>query len=233
MNNFLAVCLAAILFSPVGARAGQEVLFYQISRDYGREGPQGMLFRREFEARMFKHANWHQRLFISLYEPAVDQTLEIYTKPDGSRWLSYTHATPPPSRLIEPVSPGEGYDSKKELKGVRITRSESELPPNLANELEVLWGTMLPGAPREPEKQSTHHVIYVHAPAFVALLRSNSTVQTGRIAMAAIDTPAYQGFVEIVEDLINLGKHRHSERILARLPSRIQNLQTLLRKNDT
>ena len=51
---------------------------------------------------MFKQANWHQRLFISLFEPPVDQTLEIYTKPDGSRWISYTHATPPPSRLIEP-----------------------------------------------------------------------------------------------------------------------------------
>ena len=73
---------------------------------------------------------------------------------------------------------------KKELKAVRIMRRESELPSNVANEIELLWKTMLPGLPREPENQSTHHVIYVHPPAFIALLRNNNTVQTGRIAMA-------------------------------------------------
>ena len=112
-------------------------------------------------------------------------------------------------------------------------RRESELPSNVANEIELLWETMLPGLPREPENESTHHVIYIDAPAFVALLRSKDTVQTGRIAMTAIDTPAYRCFVQIVEDLIKVCNERRHDRILGRLPPRIQHLRALLQKNKT
>src|SRR2546423_13374030 len=79
-----------------------DVLFYKISRSYGLEGVQGRIFQRKFEARMFTHARWHERLYVNPYEPDIDETLETYSKPDGSRWLSHHRATPSLSRLIEP-----------------------------------------------------------------------------------------------------------------------------------
>lgn len=231
MNTRSAALSAIILCVLTELCSGQTVLFYKESRNYGREGVQGEIFRREFEARMFKYADWRERLFVALYEPAVDQTLEIYTKPDGSRWLSYTRGTPAPSRLIGPAPSGERYDSAKELKAIRITRREIALPSNVANEVELLWQAMLPGPAREPKNQSTRHVINIHAPAFVAFLRHNGSVQTGRIVTTAIDTPAYHSFVQIVEDLMKACNARQTDRILSQLPTKIQHLRALL-KNE-
>lgn len=227
MNTKFATSLALILCSLTEAYAGQNILFYKQSRNYGREGRQGEIFRREFEVRMFKNANWHQRLFINLYAPAVDQTLEIYTKPDGSRWLSYRRATPSISPLFGPALPGERYDIGKELAAVKVIQREIELPTNVANEAELLWRTMLPGLPHEPESRK----IYMDYPSFVACERSNNSVQTGRIAMAAIDTPAYQSFVEIIEDLMRACNGEQKERRLSQLPSKIRRLRELLKRD--
>jgi hypothetical protein len=207
---------------------GQTVLFYKESRNYGREGAQGEVFRREFEARMFKYANWRERLFVALYEPAVDQTLEVYNRPDGSRWLSYTSSSPSVSRILDA---GQlGYDTENGLRAVRITRRQIALPADLASEIELLWQTMLPGPANEPKNQSTKHVINIHAPAFVAFVRDNGSVQTGRIVTTAIDTPAYHSFVQIVEDLLKACNGRQTNRILSQLPSKIQHLRAQLKK---
>lgn len=231
MNTKFATCLAVILarmlFTPIELCAGQNILFYKESRNYGREGRQGEIFRQEFEARMFKNANWHERLFINLYEPAVDQTLEVYTKPDGSRWLSYRRATPSMSPLFGPSFPGERYDITKELAAVRVRQREIELPANVANEIELLWRAMLPGLPHEPESRR----IYMDYPAFVAFERNNNSVHAGRIAMAAMDTPAYDSFVQIVEDLMRACSGEQKDRRLLRLPFKIQHLRALLKKN--
>jgi hypothetical protein len=48
------------------------------------------------------------------------------------------------------------------------------------------------------------------------------------MAMAAINTPAHHAFVDIVEDLIKACNGMSKERRLARLPSKIHHLQSLL-----
>jgi len=201
---------------------GENILFCKTSRNYGRDGPRGNKFRQEFEARMFKHHDWLQRLFVVLYEPDVDQTLEVYAKPDGSRWLNYTRATPSVSKAID--AERWGYDTKKELKAVHIMTNEIALPPNVAAQIELLWRAMLPGLTREPESQR----VYMDHLSFVAFRRDNDSVQTGRIAIAAIDTPAYHAFADIVEDLIKACNGMSKEQRLARLPSKMHHLQSLL-----
>lgn len=175
---------------------------------------------------MFKYANWRQRLFVALYEPGVDQTLEVYAKSGDSHWLSYTCSTPGVSRAIDAAQ--WGYNTEKELKAVRIERHEIALPTNLANEIQLLWQTMLPGSQSEPEHHSGR--IYLDYPAFVASLRNDGSVKTGRIATAAINTPAYHSFVQIVEDLMKACNGKQTDRTLSRLPSKIQHLRTLLKK---
>jgi len=219
---FLAILLCAV----TDVCSGQIVLFYNESSNYGREGIQGENFRREFEGRMFKYTNWHQRLFVALYEPAVDQTLEVYSRSDGSRWLSYTSATPPVSRLLD--AGRWGYNTEKGLKAIRITRREIALPGNVADEIQLLWQTMLPGSQTEPQNRSGR--IYLDYPAFVASLRDKGATYTGRLAAAAINTPAYNSFVEIVEDLLKACNGKQTDRILSRLPSKIQHLRALVKK---
>lgn len=179
---------------------------------------------------MFTHARWHERLYISHYEPAIDETLETYSKPDGSRWVSHHRATPSLSRIIEPAPSGEQYDLQKELDAVRITSREVALPAEVANEIGLLWRAMLPGLPDEPRNQSTRHVLYIHAPAFIAFSRDNNSVKTGRIATAAHDTPAYRAFLGIVDDLIKVcdRSSASTDAVLRKLPSKIRDLRTRL-----
>jgi hypothetical protein len=228
MNAKSAVFLAILLCLLTELCSGQNVLFYKESSNYGREGEQGEIFRREFETRMFHYANWRQRLFVALYDPGVDQTLEVYSKSDGSHWLSYTCSTPAVSRVLDagPL----GYNTKKGLRTVRITRHEIALPTNVASEIQLLWQSMLPGSQSEPRNRPGR--VYLDYPAFVASMRNDGSVQTGRLAAAAIDTPAYHSFVQIVEDLLKACDGGQTDKILSRLPSKIQHLRALLKKSQ-
>ncbi|MGI9086415.1 MAG: hypothetical protein ACR2HH_01520 [Chthoniobacterales bacterium] len=227
MKNKLATYLAVMLCVLTEVCSGENALFIKESRNYGRQGPRGHKFRREFEARMFNPANWRQRLYVTFYEPDVDQTLEVYSKPNGALWLSYTRATPSLSKAID--AERWGYDTEKELNAVRIMRREIALPDNVAKEIELLWQTMLPGSLRGGEDQSER--IYVHPPGFEAFLRRNNSVRAGTIPMAAIDTPAYRSFVHIVEDLLKACNGGSKDQIFARLPSRMQHLRALLKRD--
>lgn len=231
MNKSSAGCLAAILCVVItGHCFARETLFYKISRTYDQPGLQGRIFQREFEARMFPRSRWHERLFISPYEPAIDETLETYSKPDGSRWLSHRRAAPSLSRIIEPAPSGEQYDIKKELEAVRVTSQEVALPAEVAKEIGLLWRTMLPGLPSEPKNKSTMRVLYIHPPAFIAFERENQSVETGRIVTAAIETPTFRAFADIVDDLIKVceGGGVATNSIFEQLPRKIRRLRERL-----
>ena len=141
----------------ISAREGsaKELLFKTepANDDYrGADKKLGEAYRTEFNPRMFPHRTWHQRLSYSSYKPDVDETVEIYSKPDGSRWLSHRRAIPSLSGLIlRRVVYGEKFDLKKRLDAVRISSQEVALPAEVAKEIELLWETMLPGVANPPE----------------------------------------------------------------------------------
>lgn len=232
MNKILFCGLAGIVSLAVASSCfAGDILFYKISRTYGRKGSQGQVFQQQFEARMFTHTAWYERVYVSTYDPAVDDTLETYSKPDGSRWLSHHRATPALSRLIEPALSGKQYDLRKELAAVRVTNHDVMLPAAAASEIGLLWREMLPGLSDEPKDQSTTHVLFIHAPAFIAFSQNNGSVKTGRIAMAAYDTPAYRAFVDIVGDLISACDRgaKAEDPVFARLLDRSRRLRSRLR----
>lgn len=211
------------------ASHARDVLFYQTSKNYHLEGREGEVFRRQFESRMFSHADWLGRLVIIFDEPEFDQTLEVYAKPDGSRWLSYVRATPALSLLLTPTLPGEHYDTAKDLAVVRYIRREIALPADVADQIEQFWHIIMPGSRRKPEPPAGR--VNLRLILFVAFLRDHGSIQAGEIPLPAIDTPAYHSFVEIVEDLMKACNGGQKDRILARLPSKIQHLRALLKRD--
>src|ERR1044072_1004281 len=97
MNKILgSILLALWFFTFTGVSPAKELLFqaepanHNYARGLGKK--LGEAHRTEFDPRMFSRQTWHQRLSYSSYKPVLDETLEIYTKPDGSRWLSHRQA---------------------------------------------------------------------------------------------------------------------------------------------
>ena len=231
MKNFFFRSFAAIVCIALpDLCSGGEMLFFKQSRSYGREGPQGKTFQRQFEQRMFRQAQWRQRLYVSVYEPAVDETLQVYLKPDGSRCLSHFRATPSLSRIIEPAPSGTQYDLQKELTAMRITSQDIILPSAVADEIEMLWKKMLPGLSNEPNTIGGEHVLVAHAPSIIAFAREGNAVKTGQVAMVAYNTPAYREFISIVDDLIKECDRggKPNDPIFAILPDKIRRLRARL-----
>jgi hypothetical protein len=211
----------------VNASFASGVLFYKVSRNYGHEGPFGETLRRELETRMFTHSTWQQRLYGESHDPDVNETLESYTQPDGSIWLSHKRATPSISGIIwNRIFIGKHFDLKKELDAVRITDHEVALPSGVARELQLLWRAMLPGAAEAPKPPK----LYMHVPIYVGFAKEHNSVETGSIAIAAYDTPIYRTFIEIVSDLREVcdrGGYA-ADSTLQRLPDKIRRLKARL-----
>jgi hypothetical protein len=232
MNKILgSILLALWFFTFTGVSPAKELLFqaepanHNYARGLGKK--LGEAHRTEFDPRMFSRQTWHQRLSYSSYKPDLDETLEIYSKPDGSRWLSHRQAKPSLTGLIlRRVVHDEKFDLKKQLDAVPITSHEVALPPEVANEIELLWQTMLPGVAKAPEPGT----LSVHAPIFDAFVRSDHSVKTGRIPMAAYDTPVYRAFVDVIKDLREAcDRHVNSaDPMFKRLPVKIRNLRARL-----
>jgi hypothetical protein len=231
----VSIALAMLACSPAGAElAAGNILFRKASRNYDETGELGRARTREFETRMFTQRTWRQRLYCSGdHATDVNDTLEVYAKPDGSGWLAFRHATPSLSREINRrYFVHDQFDLKKSLDSLRITGGDIRLPPTVANEIEALWQVMLPGLDREP--QSKTRIIIVNAPMFIGFRREGPWVVAGTIANAAYGTRAYREFVDIVDDLIYLcrssGKARNA--LLARLPQRMEKLRGRLSKSS-
>jgi hypothetical protein len=210
-----------------------EAFFYKAPRNYAAEGLLGKVYRRELETRMFTHPTWSERLYCNRDEPDIDETLEVYSKPDGSRWLNYRRATPSFSRLIRSRILGDAkFDLKKELDAVHVVSQEAALPTEVATEIELLWRTMLPGLPNEP-KEPEHgvtHTVYLNVTVLIAFAKEDRSIKTGSIAMVMHNTPAYRAFTGIVDDLIKLchAKGIPRDRIFAELPGKMRDLRLSL-----
>jgi hypothetical protein len=228
MNRpFRLFSAAALWLVCTNACFASEVLFYKVPRNYGQEGLLGEAFRREFETRMFTHPNWRQRLYGESHDPDVNETLETYTKPDRSIWLSHRHAVPSLSRIIwSRIYIGERFNLTKRLDSVHITDHEIALAPDVAKELELLWRAMLPGLEEAPKPP----VLYMHTPRLIAFSRENNSVETGSIAIAAYNTPIYRGFLGVVGDLKDLCDHGadSTDPAFGRLADRIRRLRARL-----
>lgn len=232
LNRILgSILLALWLFISARESSAKELLFQAepANDDYARGlGKKlGEAYRTEFDPRMFPHRTWRQRLSYSSYKPDVDETVEIYSKPDGSRWLSHRRANPSLTGLIlRRVVHGEKFDLKKQLDAVPITSDDVALPPEVANELELLWQTMLPGVAKAPKPRTLH----IHAPIFDAWVRKDHSVKTGRIPTAAYDTPIYRAFVDVITDLRAACDRdgNSADAIFTRLPNKIKRLRARL-----
>jgi hypothetical protein len=234
MSKYLAVRLALVIsLLATQPCPAAERLFRIASRNYDARGSLGKAYRNELEPRMFAHAAWLQRLYCNPYEPDIDETLEIYAKPDGLRWLSYRRANPSISRYIgERYALGERFDLKEKLRAVHVEKKEIALPAEVATEIEVLWRAMLS---RLSEEQKTNvHVLVMHAPAIIAFMREGDSVKTGRIATAAYDTPAYKAFITIVDDLTKACSRsaKLTDPAIVGLPHKIRALTAKLRHQD-
>jgi hypothetical protein len=208
------------------AQAG-DLLFVEASKRYDKEGDLGYAFRREFEPRMFTHATWRQRFYRS-FNFGDDETLEFYVRGDGSRWLSFRRATPSLTQaILDRYGSGEEFDLKKRLDSSRIKACETELPENVATQIEVLWQTMVPGVVKEPERKGFGST----APGVLYALKKNGkSTEIGAVAFGAYHTPAYEEFVKIVDDLIGLCERPTARALLLRkLPGEIQHLNDRLR----
>jgi hypothetical protein len=224
-----SILLALCFFIPARGCLAKELLFQAEPVNYDHDRKLGEAYRTEFNPRMFPHRTWHQRLAYSSSEQDVDETLEIYSKPDGSRWLSHQRAKPSLTVFIwRRIVEGAKFDLKEKLDSVSITSHEVLLPAEVANELDRLWRTMLPGVRREQVPRT----LAMHAPIFDAWVRKGHSVAAGRIPMAAYDTPIYRAFVDVVTDLREVA-HRGGglkNPIFARLPDKIRALRAKLEK---
>ena len=131
-----------------------EALFYKASRNYNEEGPLGTVYRRELESRMFRHPTWGERLYLSYDNPDINETLEVYSRPDGSRWLNYSRAVPSLTRLIRDRLFGVNFELKRQLDAVQIIDHEVALPEGVAAEIKLLWRTMLSGLAKTAAKRT-------------------------------------------------------------------------------
>jgi hypothetical protein len=225
-KSFYAFATMVLWLLTSNACIAGDALFVKALRNYNAKGPLGKVYRQELETRMFIHSAWRERLYVNLYDPSKDETLEIYSRPDGSRWLSFRRATPSLSQsILSRIWLGKQFDLKKELDQSSITAGEIELSQDVANQIELLWQTMLPGASKEPGFDR----LYMHAPLFIAFANQNGSIKTGKMAFAAYHTPAYEEFVDIVNVLINACEHPTSKSTdLQRLSSKIRHLTARL-----
>jgi hypothetical protein len=226
-KHFGSILAAALCLIVTNGCLASDVLFHKVSRDYDQRGVLGKTYRREFETRMFTQPTWHQRLYYESHDPDVNETFEIYSRPDGSRWLSHRRASPSLSRIIwNRIFNGERFDLTKELNTARITGREVALPSELAKELELLWKTMLPGLAEAPIPRD----LYVHTPIFIGFVRENNSVKTGSVSIASYNTPIYRAFVDIITDLRTIADRNSdsSESILAGLPSKVRSVRIRL-----
>ena len=198
----IAVLLLMLFFGGIGSCCAAELLFRKALRNYDREGVVGKALVREFEPRLFTHKTWRQRLFVNGPEGQFDETFEIFTKADNSHWLSYRRAQPSIELavLIYPLS-SQRTQLRKELEKTQITHCEIPLPIEVANRIELLWRTMLPGVVQEPIPET---LPAVHGPSYLAFVRKPSRVDTGTIALAAYNSPACEAFIEITDDFRRL-----------------------------
>jgi hypothetical protein len=233
-RTLTGILVALWLFTSAGGCLAKELLFEAepANNDYARSVGRRLAeaYRMEYDPRMFPHRTWHQRLAYSSYEPSLNETLEIYSKPDGSPWLSHRRANPSLTRIIgRRIINGEEFDLKKELDAVPITSQEVQLPAEVANELEQLWRTMLPGVPHA----KVPLILTTHTPIFDAWMRKDhSVVDAGRIPMAAYDTPIYRTFVDVIKDLREVCDRggNSADPIFKRLPDKIRRLRASLEK---
>jgi hypothetical protein len=206
---------------------GGDLLFVKGSRNYDQEGDLGEAFRRELEPRMFAHSTWRQRLYRN-FNFGDDETLEFYVRPDGSRWLSFRRATPSLMQaILDRYWSRQEFDLKKRLDSSRITACETKLPADIANQIEVLWQTMVPGVFKEPERKTFGST----APGVIYALKKNgSSIEIGAVAFGAYHTPAYEEFIKIVDALIDLCERPASRALLLqKLPPKIRHLTDRLR----
>jgi hypothetical protein len=219
--------LATVCCLAIPPLRGGDLLFVKASRNYDKEGNLGQVFRQEFEPRMFIHASWRQRLYRN-FNFGDDETLEFYVRPDGSRWLSFRRATPSLTQaILDRYWSRQEFDLKKRLDSSRIAACEIRLPADIANQIEVLWQTMVPGVVKEPERKTFGST----APGTVYALKNDGrSIQVGAVAFGAYHTPAYEEFIQIVDDLIRLCERPASRALtLEKLPPRVRHLTDRLR----
>ncbi len=210
-----------------------EALFYKASRNYDEEGSAGTVLRRELESRMFSHPMWGERLYLSYDNPDINETLEVYSKPDGSRWLDYRRAIPSLSRLIRSRFFGAEFDLKRKLDAVRIVDHEVAVPEKVASEIKSLWRTMLSGLakppPEEPKEQGglVTRTIYLDVVVIIAFAKEDNTVRTGSIPMNMHKTRVYQEFGTMVDDLVKASERGAGAKdpIWAELTKKMRNLR--------
>lgn len=210
-----------------------EALFYKASRNYDEEGSAGTVLRRELESRMFTHPTWGERLYLSYDNPDVNETLEVYSKPDGSRWLDYRRAVPSLSRLIRSRFFGADFDLKRKLDAVQIIDHEVPLPKEMASEMQLLWRTMLSKLgkpPAEDQKRQSGFVtrtIYLDVVVIIGFVKEDDTVKAGSIPMNVHQTLAYHQFADIVDSLIKASERGAGARdpIWAELTERMRKLR--------
>jgi hypothetical protein len=232
INTSRAFCalLATICCLATQQLRGGDLLFVKGSRNYNKEGDVGEAFRREFDPRMFAHSTWRQRLYRN-FNFGDDETLEFYVRPDSSRWLSFRRAAPSLTQaILDRHWSREKFDLKKRLNSSRIKACETELPADIANQIEVLWQTMLPGVLKEPERKTFGSL----APGVIYALKKNgSSIELGAVAFGAYGTPAYEEFIKIVDDLIGLCERPAARALLLQeLPAKIRHLTDRLGKGS-
>jgi hypothetical protein len=213
-----------------------ETLFYKASRNYGEEGSLGTVYRSEFESRMFTHLTWSERLYLSYDNPDIDETLEVYSKPDGSWWLNYRRAVPSLSRLIRSRLFGANFNLKRELDAVQIIYHDVALPQGVASQIRLLWRTMLSGLAKPPPEKAKKQggfvtrTIYFNSVVIIGFAKENNTVKTGSVPMNMHKTQVYREFGAIIDGLIKASERGAGARdpIWAQLLERMRSLRLLL-----
>jgi hypothetical protein len=222
----IVLIVSSFLIIPNGCWA-KDILFAKASRNYGSPGREGETYRRELETRMFSHDTWRQRLYYHSSEPNVDETIEVYSKPDGSRWLSHRTASPSFTEIIYArIVEGQKFDLEQRLAAVRVTSHDVILPSDVVSELALLWRAMLPGLAQPPLSQD----LYTHVPIFIGFTREGGPVKTGSICRAAYNTPIYRMFVDVIADLRDVSDRAASatDPVLRRLPDKMRRLRARL-----
>ena len=212
-----------------------EALFYKASRNYDETGSLGIVYRKELETRMYTHPTWGERLYLSYDNPNINETFEVYSKPDGSRWLNYRRAVPSLSWLIRSRR-FPNFDLKEELDAAQIIDHDVALPKEVASEIKLLWRTMLSGLAKPPPQEPKKHdglvtrTIYLNWVVIIAFAKEDNTVKTGSIPMNMHKTQAYVEFGTIVDDLVKASERGAGAKdpIWAALTERMRNLRLLL-----
>jgi hypothetical protein len=213
-----------------------ETLFYKASRNYDEEGSLGSVYRKELDTHMFTQPTWGERLYLSYDNPDINETLEVYSKPDGSRWLTYRRAVPSLTRLIRSYFFRADFDLKKKLDAVQIIDHEVALPEQVASEIKLLWRIMLSrlakAPPEEPKKNGgfVTRTFYLNVVVIIAFAKEDNAVKAGSIPMGMHKTRAYREFGTIVDDLVKASERGAGARdpIWAQLLERMRSLRLRL-----